>query len=110
MKTVKQLLSELTKEREKFTKENKPKMKAIVDELIARGVYPKRKDALTMVECYGADWYKYRSPLKCPLCKSNLKDLDHGPPFKREIGMYDRDLDRTVAYKCPDCQGTWPRK
>jgi len=27
----------------------------------------------------------------------------------RAIGLYDRELDRTVAFKCPDCGETWPR-
>lgn len=27
----------------------------------------------------------------------------------RAIGLYDRDLDRTVRWKCPDCDGEWPR-
>jgi len=55
----------------------------------------------------------------CPSCKVNLQ----GDPipeasretyggsthFKREIGIYDRDLDRTVAWRCPDCGHEWPR-
>ena len=27
----------------------------------------------------------------------------------RQIGIYDRDKDRTVAHKCPDCDHEWPR-
>lgn len=27
----------------------------------------------------------------------------------REIGIYDREKDRTVEYQCPDCGHTWPR-
>jgi rubrerythrin len=28
----------------------------------------------------------------------------------RTIALYDRDKDRTVAWKCPDCEHTWERK
>lgn len=28
----------------------------------------------------------------------------------RAIALYDIDKDRTTAYRCPDCQGTWERK
>jgi rubrerythrin len=27
----------------------------------------------------------------------------------RTIALYDRDKDRTVAWKCPDCEHTWER-
>ena len=27
----------------------------------------------------------------------------------REIGIYDWDKDRTVAWRCPDCGHEWPR-
>lgn len=29
----------------------------------------------------------------------------YSPPYRwsRRIGIYDRDLDRTVAWRCPDC-------
>lgn len=28
----------------------------------------------------------------------------------RQLGIYDRDLDRTVAYRCPDCKHEWSRR
>ena len=28
----------------------------------------------------------------------------------RAIGLYDRDQDQTVAWKCPDCEHVWERK
>ena len=28
----------------------------------------------------------------------------------RTIGIYDMELDRTVAWKCPDCNHQWGRK
>ena len=27
----------------------------------------------------------------------------------RQIGLYDRELDRTRAYRCPDCGHEWAR-
>lgn len=54
----------------------------------------------------------------CPKCKADLT----GPPiperqrefcrpgdthFSRVIGIYDRDLDRTVGWRCPDCKEEW---
>ena len=75
----------------------------------------------------------------CPKCKSNLeggliyesfltmyegtvnpkaKALDAAAmygatPTKgrwgREIGIYDMGEDRTVAWRCPDCNHEWPR-
>lgn len=34
----------------------------------------------------------------------------YSPPFRwsRRIAIYCRDRDRTVAYRCPDCQHEWP--
>lgn len=29
--------------------------------------------------------------------------------FSRKISVYDTELDRTVAYRCPDCKGEWLR-
>lgn len=75
----------------------------------------------------------------CPLCNANLDgDLvidypkskgkshekciayakvyagweEHGEANRwgRQISLYDRDKDRTVGYKCPDCNGKWERK
>lgn len=71
----------------------------------------------------------------CPLCKANLDGgsiyqhfINNGYTHEkaleiagnygatetkgqwgREIGIYDMDLDRTVAYRCPDCGGEWAR-
>jgi len=33
-------------------------------------------------------------------------DKENGQ-WGRQIAMYDRDLDRTVAHKCPDCDHSW---
>lgn len=32
-----------------------------------------------------------------------------GTRWSRKINIYDRDKDRTVQYKCPDCGKTWDR-
>ncbi len=54
----------------------------------------------------------------CPSCDADLR----GEPipdetrehysvthYSRRIGIYDRRLDRTVAWRCPDCGYEWPR-
>jgi len=53
----------------------------------------------------------------CPHCGVSLigktipKKLRkyYSPPYhyKREIGIYDRDKDMTVAFECPDCKKRW---
>jgi hypothetical protein len=30
--------------------------------------------------------------------------------WKRQIGLYSQERDRTVAYVCPDCNHEWGRK
>lgn len=107
-----QLLKELDTERSRrFSDE--AKMKAMIGELITRGVYPKEtvpgnptKDIYRMVSGYGVYWFQWREPLNCWHCKADLRNLESGPPFKREIGRYDDRLDRTVYTTCPDCGGT----
>jgi hypothetical protein len=56
-------------------------------------------------------------PINCPHCDINLlgdkipddiKKHYRGTHWKREIGIYDINLDRTVKYQCPDCKGEWP--
>ncbi len=56
---------------------------------------------------------------KCPACKISL--LGEEIPvasrhpyavathFSRKIEIYDRELDRTVEYACPDCDARWKR-
>lgn len=59
------------------------------------------------------------TPEACPHCDADLRageipedqremfgDATH---FSRLIGIYDRDLDRTVRWKCPDCKKEWER-
>jgi len=86
----------------------------LIVEMIEAGVYPHTKVSSKigiqkMVEGYGAYWFEYDAPHICPHCRSDLRDLENGPPFKREISNYSRELDRTVYYTCPDCQKPFER-
>lgn len=60
----------------------------------------------------------------CPHCGTNLTGdqidpevadqyageyIDGKKYFSRVIGIYDMALDRTVAWKCPDCEEEWRR-
>ena len=84
-------------------------MVVLVEELVRRGHYPEKTvtgtSVLTMVENYGVYWNQWAAPHQCRNCKADLRDHEHGPPFKREIGIYDTAIDRTTYYRCPDCQG-----
>lgn len=42
---------------------------------------------------------------KCPHCGNDLTQGEGS----RLIGIYSRERDRTVAWKCPDCKKEWPR-
>lgn len=56
----------------------------------------------------------------CPHCKADLvgdpipENIRHhyAKPYYwlRKIGIYSRELDRTVAWQCPDCLKQWDRK
>lgn len=55
----------------------------------------------------------------CPLCHADLtgepipeasrEHYGQHTHFSRRISIYDRSRDRTVAWQCPDCGGTWER-
>jgi hypothetical protein len=106
---VEDLLQELDQERRKYDAHNS-RMEEIVEFLVAEGFYPAfskmGRPALNMVENYGVRWHEWRDPLECPHCNSDLRDHRHGAPFKREISIYDQNLDRTVEFRCPDCEQT----
>ena len=102
------LLKELHKERQKFSKADRQYMKAIVDKLVERGVYPAygfngRYQALDMVENYGVDWHQFSAPHYCPMCGADLRDWEAGVPGKREILVKDLRSDAS-HYECPDCK------
>lgn len=105
------LLKMLDEERGKFTESNKEIMQLMVDELVTRRIYGRvsgiNMTALEMVECYGAYWFEWREPLNCPACSADWRDLEHGAPFKREIGISDGDT--VYKWKCPDCGHQFPR-
>ena len=53
----------------------------------------------------------------CPACNVSLNgdlipaDIAHhysGKHWRREIGIYNMDLDRTTHWRCPDCEHEWP--
>lgn len=54
----------------------------------------------------------------CPSCNVSLQgepipahsqDSYGATHFSRKIGLYSRERDRTVAWKCPDCGHEWER-
>ena len=110
-----ELLEALKNERELFTRSDKTAMRIMVDELIRRKVYPESttegnpNDIYEMVDGWGAYWHTWKGTLECPHCKTDLRDLEAGPPFLRQIGISDRGLDMIVGWQCPDCHGTWVR-
>lgn len=55
---------------------------------------------------------------QCPHCGVSLQGDPIPEPsqpmygathFSRKIGIYSRETDRTVAWRCPDCEKEWPR-
>src|SRR5262249_764381 len=42
---------------------------------------------------------------ECPHCHADLRD----GRFSRLVGIVDPDLDRLVAWQCPDCKTRWAR-
>ncbi|GGA91549.1 hypothetical protein [Ornithinibacillus halotolerans] len=56
---------------------------------------------------------------KCPHCNASLQgdpipedEQKHyrATHFTRKIGMYDLEKDRTMKWKCPDCNWEWDRE
>jgi predicted Zn-ribbon and HTH transcriptional regulator len=109
-----QLLNQLDTERRKFTQANEEVIQGLVDRLVELGVYPATSkcgySAYEMVDGWGARWYIWSEPLACPECKADWRDLESGPPFKREIGIYSDYTDSTIAFCCPDCRAEFSRK
>jgi len=109
-----EVLDALDAEREKFTECDETLMQAMVKELITRGVYPEEtiegnpNTVWQMVKGWGARWFEWKGgKSECPKCGADLLDRKTGPPFQRVIGIYDRHLDRTVGWRCPDCSWEW---
>ena len=108
------LLDRLDDERRRFSNADDTVIRSLVEELVRRGEYREPigtphevkpfvplESILRAVEHYGARWHRYREPLRCPLCLTDLRDHENGPPFKREIGRIERD--RVAGWNCPDC-------
>lgn len=109
------LLDAVNDERIQFTETNDARQDAMVAELVRRKIYPARGcadkyDARKMMDSWGTYWFRWSGALNCPHCNSDLRDLHNGPPFKREIAMYDQRRDSTTHYKCPDCNKEFPRR
>lgn len=105
------LLCSLREERQKYTKANPTKIARLVDKLVEKGVYPAKSklgySARRMVEYWGENWNQYSEPHNCPACDADLRDLQSGPPFKKEIALSDGES--VYAWKCHDCQHIWLR-
>lgn len=107
---IDELLTQLDSEWKKFTKADDQVMNHLIDKLVRLGVYtetPAMKKYgytyLQMVEGYGARWHEYKGILECPHCQADLRNIDSGPPFKREWGREEHD--RIQDWWCPDCSG-----
>ena len=107
------LLEMLQSERSKFTQSDPIAIKGMIDELIRREVYPKEtvegnpNTVYQMVSGWGAYWHIWKGTLECPLCKTDLRNHESGPPGVRTIGVVENDM--IACWRCPDCNGTWPR-
>lgn len=54
---------------------------------------------------------------RCPHCKVSLDGgpipeeyhKNYSPPYRwrRDLAIYDLNLDRRVGWRCPDCGGEW---
>lgn len=51
----------------------------------------------------GADWQGDEIPA------THREHFGGKTHYRRLIAVYDRDKDRTVAWRCPDCKEEWPR-
>lgn len=51
----------------------------------------------------GASW------LGEPISEANREAYGGATHYRTLIGIYDRNLDRTVAWRCPDCGQRWDR-
>jgi hypothetical protein len=106
------VLDALRAEREKFSDADEQLIWAMCELLIERGEYPmvwngNPINVRQRVQGYGAYWHRWTGTLDCPQCKADLRDQENGPPFTREIGLYDVGMDRTRVMKCPDCGHEW---
>ena len=45
----------------------------------------------------------------CPACGVQWDYYVDGKRYSRVIGIYDQSRDRTVAWRCPNCDEQWAR-
>lgn len=74
----------------------------LCDELIHRGVYPNLPSTKQKAMYYGAYWFIFDNPQFCVNCSYDLRDHEHGPPFKKEVFDSIKKF-----YICPQCAYTW---
>jgi len=87
-------------------------MRALVDVLVDRKVYPKSTKAMRkhkythmdMVKGWGPRWHEYEFPHFCARCGSSWKDEVNGPPFKKEVALYGIEVDMAIQMQCPECK------
>lgn len=53
---------------------------------------------------------KYKDPVKAKEVAAMYGATETEGRWGKAIGIYDNDLDRTVAYRCPECEKEWPRE
>lgn len=78
----------------------------IIGTLVETGYWPEKNKtghhtARKMWEGYGPRWNEYSPPFNCHHCDADLRNMESGPPFKREIGIIEND--RVANLRCPDC-------
>ena len=99
------ILRELEQELSKrYSESNKEKVDTLCHALVENSTYPEDYEySRKMVEYYGAHWHEYQEPLNCQHCGADLRNLDSGPPFKREIHVKCMYNSHTSYLECPDC-------
>jgi rubredoxin len=79
--------------------------------LTERGIYPTEtvegnpNSVYEMVKGWGPRWFEWKGLFNCPHCGAELRDLVHGPPFKLEFAIIERD--RVVRWECRVCSKSW---
>ena len=53
---------------------------------------------------------KYKDPVKAKEVAAMYEATETEGRWSKVINIYDNDLDRTVAFRCPECEKEWPRK
>lgn len=69
---------------------------------------PTPTERLDRFRAYGSRWFRWPGQDVCPHCGAELRDLQRGPPFKREFVRVDTKGQETW-FVCPSpvCNKTW---